>query len=111
MRAVDVFIDTGSINFALILRTLGFKGKIFVVSNSPPDPGDFIERVEDIRKAVPEFPDQLPVNGVTMKRYTSVGILYGDSVRYSSGTWDLKKDQRDLAGTLGQLLGRKATLE
>lgn len=86
MKATDTFIGMpGSMNFALTLRTLGYKGKIFVVSSGPPEVDQIMRRVEDIRRTVSDFPDQMPIDGISMKKYLpDVGILYADSVKQSS---------------------------
>ena len=109
-RAMDVYLGRpGSINFALTLRTLGYPGKIFVISSAPPDPDQFMRGVAHIRENIPSFPDQMPIDGVSRKRFMpGIGMQYANSIRQNLwskyGDWDYKTDQEDLTGALAQLI-------
>lgn len=99
-------MQTNSTNFALILRALGYQGKIFVVSSAPPPPSWIRESLNQIRSVVPSFPEKLPIDGVSHKRdHDGHGLEYANS-EGENGYWAVQQDPtvHDLSGTLGILL-------
>jgi hypothetical protein len=95
-----------SVNYSLLLRALGFKGRIFVVSGDPPPAERFLERAEKLRELVPNFPSERPVTGVINK-----GFLGGDSsmIGYatqmkSDGNWDMQVNFSEKEPIINSLL-------
>ena len=107
-RPIEVLCNGGnSTNFALILRALGYAGKIFVVSSAPPEPYEIRDRLNLIRIMVPNFPDKLPIDGISYKRdQDGHGLPYANSVSKDGRFWDTQTDPEVhyLSGTLGKLL-------
>lgn len=98
---------SNSTNFALILRSLGYQGKIFVVSSAPPRPSEIRASLDQIRGAVSSFPDRLPIDGVSYKRDNDGhGLWFANAVSADGTHWDIKQDPtiHYLSGTLGKLL-------
>ncbi len=92
-----------SISISLLLRALGFQGKIIVVSSDPPDPIRYIERAERLRDQVSSFPAGLSVNGILLKGQLGKDILFAERVD-SEGIWE-SDFGRDDVQILRQLLG------
>lgn len=106
-KPIELFcMRSNSTHFALILRALGFQGKILVVSSSPPWPSEIRDSLDQIRKVVPSFSEKLPIDGVSYKRDNDgQGLEYANS-EDENGYWATQQDPtiHDLSGTLGILL-------
>lgn len=109
-----IFKNATSVNYALVLRALGFEGKIFVISSAPPD-AQLIKYVTDLwNNSLPNHQVEFPIQGYSMKAGRDT-LAYSTSTiahPFQEGTiiWEpeyteAESDIKGLAATLPHLLG------
>jgi hypothetical protein len=102
----DLYNNPGSINFALLLRAAGFTGKIFVVSSDPPLAEKIAEQAKRLKKAVPVFSEEFPIEGITYKKHLNGSIEYATETK-DGRSWnlqELKWGEANLETTLRRML-------
>ena len=99
----DDLYHPSSTNFAIVLRILGFKNNIFVVSSAPPDPEEIVGEQARLAEFTPFYKPIFPVNGVSTKKPD-----FFNEIRYSreikKGYWNNQKIKSTLTQSLRMLL-------
>jgi|GEM_PF-3527302 len=93
-----------SISNSLLLRALGYQGKIFVVSSDPPEPAAYLQYVEKLRAAVPSFPAGLPLNGMIHKGKHTEQLFYATEVD-ENDRWVVEVSRGDQEVVFRRLVG------
>lgn len=103
-----------SVNFGLLLRYLGFEGKIVVVSNDPPGPDYILKELGDLNEHLLNFGVSAvdsPINAVMGKpsRYRPNDFDYAtrmeDDSIFGGKRWDWQRIEADnFSVAVGELL-------
>ncbi|MBU2051783.1 hypothetical protein KKH13_01085 [Patescibacteria group bacterium] len=96
-----------AVSFSLVLRYFGYKGKIIVNSQYPPDPIDFTRKLEDFNQYLNQFShpllEQPVINGVIKKRIEDTKQSF--ATRSDQSSWHLQvMDPSSYSQALGALI-------
>ncbi len=97
----------------MLLRALGFNGKIVVLSSAPPDAQDITKAHAALQKAIPIHPQRYPIDGVINVNKRAGSVNYWATERVTEpgmfmGRWKTHNgfeiDDNSLAAVLKQML-------